>query len=104
MQGRRIAVLGIGATGATLAAALLSKEPDTILVDPAPGMEEKLLKKGINISGAISYSSVPVRFFHDRISDIKEYNPRLIFISTKTFALPRVLDELEGVFNPGTKI
>ncbi|MFO8164719.1 MAG: ketopantoate reductase C-terminal domain-containing protein, partial [Desulfatiglandales bacterium] len=64
----------------------------------------KLLKKGINISGAISYSSVPVRFFHDRISDIKEYNPRLIFISTKTFALPRVLDELEGVFNPGTKI
>jgi 2-dehydropantoate 2-reductase len=104
MENRRIAVLGIGATGATLAAALLSKDRETILVDPAPGMGEVLLKKGINISGVISYSSVPVGFFHDRISDIENYNPRLIFISTKTFALPQVLDELGGIFKPGTKI
>ena len=104
MENRRIAVLGIGATGATLAAALLSKEPETILVDPAPGMGEELFKKGITVSGAISYSSVPVRFFHDRIPDIKKYNPCLIFISTKTFVLPQVLDELEDVFKPGTKI
>jgi 2-dehydropantoate 2-reductase len=104
MKNGRIAVVGIGATGATLAAALLSKEPETILVDPAPGMGEALLEKGITISGAISYSAAPVRFFHDRISDIKKYNPCLIFISTKTFALPHVLDELGGVFKPGTKI
>ena len=104
MKNGRIAVVGIGATGATLAAALLSKEPETILVDPAPGMGEALLEKGITISGAISYSSVPVRFFHDRISDIKKYNPCLIFISTKTFALPHVLDELRGVFKAETKI
>ena len=104
MENPRIAVLGIGATGATLAAALLSKEPKTILVDPAPGMGEVLLKKGITISGSISYPSVPVRFFYDRISDIKEYNPYLIFISTKTFALPHVLDELEGILKPETKI
>jgi len=104
MENPRIAVLGIGATGATLAAALLSKEPKTILVDPAPGMGEALLKKGITISGSISYPSVPVRFFYDRISDIKEYNPYLIFISTKTFALPHVLDELEGILKPETKI
>lgn len=104
MENRRIAILGIGATGTTLAAALLSKEPETILVDPAPGIGEVLLTKGITISGAISYSSVPVKFFHDRISDIKKYNPYLIFISTKTFALPQVLDELKGIFKPGTKI
>jgi 2-dehydropantoate 2-reductase len=104
MKNRRIAVLGIGATGATVAAALLSKEPETILVDPAPGMGEALLKKGITISGEISYSSVPVRFFHDRIQDIKKYDPCLIFISTKTFALAQVLDELGGVFKPGTRI
>jgi 2-dehydropantoate 2-reductase len=67
-------------------------------------MGEVLLKKGITISGVISYSSVPVRFFHDRIPDIKKYNPCLIFISTKTFALPQVLDELGGVFKSGTKI
>ena len=104
MENRRVAVLGVGATGATLAAALLSKDPETILIDPAPGVGEALLKKGINISGAIIYSSVPVRFFHDRILDIKKYNPCLIFISTKTFVLPQVLDELKGVVKPGTKI
>ena len=104
MENPRIVVLGIGATGATLAAALLSKEPETILVDPAPGMREALLKKGIAISGSISYSSVPVRFFYNRISDIKEYNPGLIFISTKTFALPHILDELEDILKPETKI
>jgi len=104
MENRRVAVLGVGATGATLAAALLSKEPETILIDPAPGVGEALLKKGINISGAISYSSVPVRFFHDRISDIKKYNPCFIFISTKTFVLPQVLDELKDVVESGTKI
>jgi len=104
MESGRIAIVGIGATGATLAAALLSKKPETILVDPAPGMGKALLKNGITISGAISYSSVPVRFFHDRISDIKKYNPCLIFISTKTFALSHVVDELGGVLKPGTKI
>ena len=104
MENRRIVVMGIGATGATLAASLLSKNPETILVDPAPGMGKALLKKGITVSGAISYSSVPVKFFCDRISEITEYNPYLIFIATKTFALPQVLDELEGIFKPGTKI
>jgi 2-dehydropantoate 2-reductase len=104
MANRRIAVLGVGATGATLAAALLSKDQEAILVDPAPGMGEVLLKKGITISGAISYPSVPVQFFHDRIADIRKYNPSLIFISTKTFVLSQVLDELGGIFKPGTKI
>ena len=104
MENHRIAVLGIGATGAALAAALLSREPETILVDPAPGMGEALLKNGINISGAISYSSVPLKFFYERISDIKKHDPDIIFISTKTFVLPRILDELESVFRPGTKI
>ena len=104
MENHRIAVLGIGATGAALAAAILSKDPETILVDPAPGMEETLLKDGVNISGAISYSSAPIKFFYENIPDIKKHDPDIIFISTKTFVLPRILDELEGVFRPGTKI
>lgn len=103
MDERRIAVVGTGATGAVLAAALLSKDPQTILVDPSPGMGEALLDHGIMVSGAISYS-VPVRVFHHRISEMMKQRPGLIFISTKTFHLPRVLDELEEDFKPGTKI
>ncbi|MBW1944668.1 MAG: hypothetical protein JRJ51_17795 [Deltaproteobacteria bacterium] len=55
MEKQRIAVVGIGATGAVLAAALLSRNPDTILVDPRPGLGDSLREKGITISGAISF-------------------------------------------------
>jgi len=103
MKDLKIAIVGIGATGAVLAAALLSKDPEIILVDPRPGLREELLKNGINISGAISYH-VRVKNFYARIGDVKDISPNFIFLSTKTFHLPQVLDELKEVFKPGTKI
>jgi len=103
MKDLRIAVVGIGATGAILAAALLSRDPETILVDSVPGLGETLKKKGIRITGAISYD-VPVKNFVTCLGDMKHFNPNLIFISTKTFHLPQVIDQLQEVFRPGTKI
>jgi 2-dehydropantoate 2-reductase len=103
MKDLKIAVVGVGATGSVLAAALISKNPEIILVDPRPGLGEALRKNGINISGAISYH-IPVRHFFPRSGDIKNLNPNLIFLSTKTFHLPQVLDELNEVFITGTKI
>jgi len=103
MKDLRIAVVGIGATGAVIAGALLSKDPGVSLVDPRPGFGKALRKNGINISGAIS-CHVPVSNFFPRIADTKRHNPNLIFVATKTFHLPQVLDELKEVFNPGTKI
>ncbi len=103
MDDLRIAVVGVGATGAVLAAALLSEDPDTLLVDPRPGLGESLKKNGLRISGEISYE-VPVRNFFDQIGMLKNFNPNLIFISTKTFHLPQVLEELKGVFRKEQKI
>jgi 2-dehydropantoate 2-reductase len=103
MKELKIAIVGIGATGGVLAAALLSKDPEIILVDPRPGLGEELRKNGIHISGAISYQ-VQVRNFYARIGDMKDISPNFIFLSTKTFHLPQVLDELKEVFKPGTKI
>jgi 2-dehydropantoate 2-reductase len=103
MDDLRIAVVGIGATGAVLAAALLKQDPDIVLVDPRSGLGEAIRKDGITISGELTYH-VPVRHFFDRIGMLKELNPNLIFISTKTFHLPQVLEELKGVFTKGTKI
>jgi 2-dehydropantoate 2-reductase len=103
MKDLKIAIVGIGATGAVLAAALLSNDPEITLVDPRPGLGEELRKNGINISGAISYQ-VSIRNFYTRIGDVKDMSPNLIFLSTKTFHLPQVLDELKEVFIPGTKI
>ena len=103
MDDLRMAVVGIGATGAVLAAALLKQDSGTLLVDPNPGLGEVLKKNGITISGEVNYQ-VPVRHFFDRIGMLKDHNPNLIFISTKTFHLPRVLEELKEVFKEGTKI
>ena len=45
----RIAVLGVGATGSVLAAALLSKYPDTVLIGRKPELGKTLKVKGINM-------------------------------------------------------
>jgi 2-dehydropantoate 2-reductase len=97
------AVVGIGATGAVLAAALLKNDPEVLLVDPQPGLQENLLKDGIRITGAIEYE-VPVKNIFTRIGDLKELRPAAIFLATKTFHLPRVLEEIGDVFQPGMKL
>ncbi|MEW5724533.1 MAG: 2-dehydropantoate 2-reductase [Thermodesulfobacteriota bacterium] len=103
MDELRTAVVGVGATGAVLAAALLDQDPGTMLVDPRPGLGEIVKERGIRISGQMS-RQVPVRHFFDRIGKLKDLQPNLIFISTKTFHLPRVLEELKAVYQDGTKI
>jgi 2-dehydropantoate 2-reductase len=97
------AVVGIGATGAVLASALLKNDPEVLLVDPQPGLKEALLKDGIRISGAIEYE-VPVKNILTRVGDLKELRPAAVFLATKTFHLPRVLEELGDVFQPGMKL
>ncbi len=103
MDDLRIAVVGIGATGAVLAAALLKQNPETILVDPRPGLGGEVRKNGLKISGELAYH-VPVRHFFERIEEMKDRRPNLIFVSTKTFHLPSVLEALKEVFEDGTKI
>ncbi len=97
------AVVGIGATGVVLAAALLSQDPDVLLVDPQPGLAESLMQKGLRVSGEIAYE-VPVRRAYSRIEGLKDHWPDVVFVATKTFHLPRVLEELGEVFRPGMKI
>lgn len=103
MEDGKVAVVGIGATGAVLAAALLGKYPDTVLVDPKPGWAEELTKKGIRVSGEIRYE-VPVKRFVSSIDEMKDSSPNLIFVCTKTFHLRGVLEELRGLVKPGTRI
>jgi 2-dehydropantoate 2-reductase len=103
MEKPTIAVVGIGATGAVIAAALLSRDPKVLLVDPQPGLEEALRVNGIRVSGEITYQ-VPVSQVFPRIGDLKTHRPQIIFLATKTFHLPKVLDELGEIFSPGMKI
>ena len=103
MNDLRTAVVGIGATGTVLAAALLKGNKDTVLVDPMPGLEEAVKKNGISVSGVLSYR-MPVKNFNSKIDDLKEFSPRVIFISTKTFHLDNVLKALKDIVGSDTKL
>jgi 2-dehydropantoate 2-reductase len=103
MKDHKVAVVGIGATGTVVAAALLRKYPESVLADPKPGWAEALMKKGLRVSGQITYE-VPVEHCVSAIDEIKELRPDLIFVCTKTFHLQQVLEELKGLVKPGTKI
>jgi 2-dehydropantoate 2-reductase len=103
MKDHKVTVVGIGATGTVVAAALLRKYPESVLVDPKPGWAEGLMKKGLRVSGQITYE-VPVEHCVSAIDEIKELSPDLIFVCTKTFHLQQVLEELKGLVKPGTKI
>lgn len=99
----KTAVVGIGATGAVLAAALLKQDPEIMLVDPRPGLGELIREKGLKISGELDYH-VPVNHFFEQIEAIKDQRPDLIFVATKTFHLPAVLASLKAIADEGTKI
>jgi 2-dehydropantoate 2-reductase len=103
MEKLTLAVVGIGATGAVLAAALLKNDPEVLLVDPRPGLKESLLQDGIRITGVIDYQ-VPAKNIFTRIGDLKEFRPAAVFLATKTFHLPPVLEDLDEVFQPGMKL
>ena len=99
----RIAIIGVGATGTVLAAALLRKYPDTVLVGRNSVVGKKLLSDGIHVSGAISYQT-PVKNFILQIEQFGQLKPDIIFLATKTFHLDRILEVLEEVYYPGIKI
>lgn len=103
MEKPTVAVVGIGATGVVLAAALLSTDPEVCLVDPQPGLAETLRRTGLTVTGEISYH-VPVKHAVPRVEELKDYRPDVVFVATKTFHLDPVLKGLAGVYRPGMKI
>ena len=103
MAGHRVAVIGIGATGSVLAAALLSKYPETFLVGRNPDLASCFREAGLNINGVINYR-VPVKNYSANFSALKDFNPSIIFLATKTFHLAEILEDLQAVFKPGMQI
>ncbi len=103
MNDLRAAVIGIGATGAVLSAFLIKSNPETVLVDTRAFLEEEIEQKGIRISGQMDLN-VPVRHFLDRVEKLRDFNPNLIFVSTKTVHFSGVLNDLKKILEPGAKI
>ncbi|MBN2041226.1 MAG: 2-dehydropantoate 2-reductase [Spirochaetes bacterium] len=99
----KISVIGLGATGSVIAAALIKQDPETVCVDPKPGLGDLLIKNGIAVSGALEIKT-PVKRFYPNIMDLRDNKPDVIIISTKTYHLENVLKDLKEIFVPGMKI
>ncbi len=95
-----MAVLGIGATGTVLAAALLAENKDVVLVGRNSEAGERILRDGISVTGAFS-GSAKVTSFYTSLLDVPEPLPEVIFIATKTFSLNSVLDDVARIWRPG---
>ena len=74
MKDMKTAIIGIGATGSVLAAALLTKFPDTFLIGRRPELGHTLRQKGINISGEINLQAA-ARNYSDQIGDLRDFSP-----------------------------
>jgi 2-dehydropantoate 2-reductase len=103
MEEFRIAIIGVGATGTVLAAALLNRYPETVLIGRKPDWAKTLGTQGIKITGAIA-NQAPVRNYFNDIAALRRFSPNLIFLATKTFHLAQVLKELTIDLAPETKI
>ena len=80
MHESRIAVVGIGATGGVLAAALLSQYPETLLVGRDSNLGKELRSNGIHVSGAIPYR-VPVINYTSEIKSLGSFQPDFVFLA-----------------------
>ena len=89
---RRIAVIGAGPMGASLAAIASSRVP-TVLVAREPSRAERIRAEGIELEGALSARGRPdVVASIDELADVHPID--LVFIATKTTALRDVCNAL----------
>lgn len=103
MKKQKMAIIGPGATGTVLTAALLGAYPDTLLVGRNPEVGQTLMTKGIHVSGTFTFDTY-LKKYTSRISDLKAYNPDILFISSKTYHLENIIKDLKEVYQPGMKI
>lgn len=103
MQELKTAVVGLGATGSVVAAALLSRFPDTFLVGRDPELAKVLTASGIRVSGAMGYQS-EVKNYIDGCTGLADLQPDIVFLCIKTFHLPAIVSELKKIHTPGMKI
>lgn len=96
MRFERPAVVGVGATGAAVAAAVLANYPEAVLAVTNEKSRERLLSDGISVDGVLDFSARPVNVVSS-VSALNGYRPDLVYVCTKTFHLERVAEELKAL-------
>ncbi|PLX40835.1 MAG: hypothetical protein C0608_07700 [Deltaproteobacteria bacterium] len=96
MKELKPAVIGIGATGTVLAAALLRSTPGAALVVPDAEKFKRIKNEGLTVTGALDFK-VPVENVISDLSELSGSDTNLIFICTKAFGLRELVEKLGAV-------
>lgn len=94
-----IGIIGAGPVGSILAAHLSKIGQDVVLVEPAARRYEQIEQNGLIIRHVTEINTRPAALVKS-ISDLQKYNLLAIFVSTKTWALKKLLPELVNIIKP----
>ena len=103
MKKPTIGIIGMGPVGSILAAHLAAGGEDVVAEDILEKILSKIRKDGLNISG-ITKLTAKMDKTANSISELAEYDPSIIFISTKACFLTHILSELKKAYTPEMKI
>ena len=89
---RRVAIIGAGAMGCSLAA-ITAPHIDTVIVARDPARAARIREAGIDLRGALEATGHPTVV--SSIRDLSDIHPiDLVFIATKTTAIPAVCEQM----------
>ena len=103
ISGQPIAIVGAGPVGSIAAAALSQSGQEVILVEVSEKRREQIRENGLKVSGRGSWEAAPPPVL-ESIEQLASYDPGVILISAKTWALKFILPELRKVVSPKTLV
>ncbi len=98
-----IGIIGLGPVGSILAAHLAKQGENIVVEDIVQELLFTIKEEGLNISG-ITELTARIDKATNSIFGLAEFNPDIIFISTKACILKAILPELKQICNPEMKI
>lgn len=103
LRGPTIGIIGMGPVGSILAAHLAKNGEDVVAEDILEKILSKIRKNGLRISGITKLTAM-INKTADSITQLAEYDPKVIFIATKASVLKYVLPELRKIYTPERRI
>lgn len=99
-KGPRIAVIGLGPVGMVLAAKLSEAGCDVSVAVRNPTRAKRIAEEGIVLENALEGRSGALTV-RERISDLKEHDPEVLFFATKSYQTREAAEEALALDRPG---
>ncbi|GAB4248941.1 ketopantoate reductase family protein [Deferrisoma sp.] len=97
----RFAVIGAGPVGSVVAGHLAAKGFEVTLCDIVEDLLRPALDPGIEIEGADSLSGAKVTRVTTHVDELGDFDPEVIFVTTKATALPLLASAIQGFHREG---